>query len=242
MQVDSTSRVMAKQAHGYHAGADVRLLWEAYRTNSFGQRVLAALRPLIARFDRVISHIPANARIFEIGCGSGLLLALAYRHTGLSSGVGVDINATAIAAARRMAASTSLPLCFRLGQTAEDWPMEAFDAVMMVDVLHHIPRAARRGLVEAALERVAPGGLLIYKDMCRRPVLRRLWNQLHDLILSGQLVSTEPIDHVVGWVTAAGFAPVTSERYVGVGLYGHELEVFRRPVLGHDNDGYLHTP
>jgi 2-polyprenyl-3-methyl-5-hydroxy-6-metoxy-1,4-benzoquinol methylase len=213
----------------YDVAGARRLLWQAYRTSNLGQRLLAALRPSIARFDRVICHIPPEARTLDIGCGNGLLLALAQRYADLRLGIGIDRNAAAIAAARRMAVSLPIPLSFRLGATAEDWPAENFDVVMMIDVLHHIPQAARQAMIEAALGRVAPGGLFIYKDMCRRPVLRRLWNQLHDLILARQLVVVEPIENVIGWVTASGFAPVASERYVGAGLYGHELEVFGCP-------------
>jgi 2-polyprenyl-3-methyl-5-hydroxy-6-metoxy-1,4-benzoquinol methylase len=189
--------------------------------------LLASVRPLIARFDRVVDHIPPGSRLLDIGCGNGLLLALAGSYAEAGPGVGVDSNADAIAAARRMASARSRPLTFQVGASATDWPAGTFDVVMMVDVLHHVPPAARRDLVFAALARVVPGGLFIYKDMCRRPLFRRLWNQLHDLVLARQLVAVEPIENVVDWIARAGFAPVASERYVGAAVYGHELEVWR---------------
>ncbi|MSP02313.1 MAG: methyltransferase domain-containing protein [Acetobacteraceae bacterium] len=218
------------ESRRYDTAKACRLLWRAYETSSLAQRALAAVRPLIARFDRVIGHIPPGAHLFDIGCGNGMLLALADCYAASGPGVGVDTNMAAIAAAREMAAARSLPLIFRVSETPPDWPVETFGAVTMIDVLHHVPAPLRKGLIEAALERVEPGGLFIYKDMCRRPVFRRLWNQLHDLLLARQLVVVEPIEHVIGWVSRAGFAPVASERYVGAGVYGHELEVFRRPA------------
>jgi 2-polyprenyl-3-methyl-5-hydroxy-6-metoxy-1,4-benzoquinol methylase len=213
---------------GYGALAACRLLWQVYASSGLPIRVLATLRPLIARFDRLVGAIPNHARVLEIGCGTGQLLFLLHRHGLLREGVGLDISAAAIAAAQRAAQEHELPVQFHRSTTWRDWPVGQFDVVLMVDVLHHVPRPLRRQMTEAALARVADGGLFIYKDMCRRPMLRRLWNQMHDLILAGQLVSVEPIEHVLGWASAAGFFPVTSERYVGAGLYGHELEVLHR--------------
>jgi len=204
------------------------LLWQAYASSGLANRSLAALRPLIARFDRLLPLVPRDRRVLEIGCGNGLLLLLLHKCGSLREGLGIDINAAAIAGAQRAAQANRLPIVFRQCATPEDWPDERFDVVLLVDVLHHVPRPLRRPMIEAALARVAAGGLLIYKDMCRQPMLRRLWNQLHDIVLARQLVSVEPIEHVLSWATAAGFISVASERYVGAGLYGHELEVLRR--------------
>jgi 2-polyprenyl-3-methyl-5-hydroxy-6-metoxy-1,4-benzoquinol methylase len=215
---------------GCDALAASRLLWQVYAASGLLIRALTALRPLIARFDRLVAVIPNQPNVLEIGCGTGLLLFLLHRQGLLREGVGLDIDAAAIAAAQRAAQARKLPIEFHRSITLRDWPVEQFDLVLMVDVLHHVPRASRRQMIEAALARVTAGGLFIYKDMCRRPVFRRLWNQLHDLILARQLVSVEPIEHVLGWAAAAGFVSMTSERYVGAGLYGHELEVLRRRV------------
>lgn len=205
-----------------------RMLWQTYGSSGWGNRALAALRPLIARFDQLFAFIPDDRRVLDIGCGNGVVLCLLHRHRLLSEGVGIDINAAAIAAAQRAAQARRLPIVFHRSTTFGDWPAEEFDVVLMIDVLHHVPRALRRQMIEAALARVAAGGLFIYKDMCRRPVLRRWWNQMHDLLLARQMVSVEPIEHVLGWAAAAGFVSMASERYVGVGLYGHELEVLYR--------------
>lgn len=214
--------------NGYGALAASRLLWRVYASSGLANRVLAALRPLIARFDRLVACLPDDGRVLEIGCGNGVLLVLLHRLGLLGEGVGIDINADAITAARRAARASDLPIEFHRGATLLDWTVEQFDIVMMVDVLHHVSRPLRRPMIEAALARVATGGLFIYKDMCCRPVLRRLWNQMHDLTLTRQFVSVEPVEHVLSWAAAAGFISVASERYVGAALYGHELEVFRR--------------
>jgi 2-polyprenyl-3-methyl-5-hydroxy-6-metoxy-1,4-benzoquinol methylase len=213
---------------GYDMLGACTLLWQAYAPCGLAHRALAALRPLIARFDRLVAFIPDQRRVLEIGCGHGALLFLLHRLGSLREGLGIDIDGAAIAAARRAAQPRRLPIVFHQCATFRDWPVEQFDVVLMVDVLHHVPGPLRRRTIEAALALVAAGGLFIYKDMCRRPVLRRLWNQMHDLVLTRQVVAVEPIEHVLGWAASAGFVSIASERYVGAGLYGHELEVLQR--------------
>lgn len=207
-----------------------KLLWNSYRGCSIAQRSLSAARPLIAPFDRIVDHIPSGARVLDIGCGNGLLLVLLNHYAGIRSGVGVDINPAAVAAAHEMASACSLPLSFRTISGERDLPPEVFNVVVISDVLHHVPVGLRQSLMSAAMERVAPGGCLIYKDMCQRPSVRRWWNQLHDLLLTREIVRVEPIEHVIAWVSRSGFAREISERYVGVVLYGHELEIFRCPL------------
>ena len=205
-----------------------RALWQAYASCGPAYRALAALRPLIARLDRRVAFIPDDPRVLDIGCGTGVLLFLLHRQGALREGVGIDINGAAIAAAQRVAQGGMAPIVFQRCTGLRDWPVAQFDVVLMVDVLHHVPRPLRRPMIEAALARVGAGGRFIYKDMCRRPVPRRLWNQVHDLLLARQVVFVEPIEHVLGWAAAAGFVSMASERYVGAGLYGHELEVLQR--------------
>lgn len=207
-----------------------RQLWRAYGSSAMAHRLLAAVRPFIACFDRIIGYVPPGASILDIGCGSGLLLALIQLHRPVRQAVGVDVNAKAIAAAESMTAANGFPFSFHVSESASGWPQETFDVVLMIDVLHHVPAASRRDVIAAALARISPNGLFIYKDMCARPAFRRIWNQCHDLILAQQLVTVEPIEHVVDWVVTAGFSRLTSQRYVGAAFYGHELEVFRRPA------------
>lgn len=213
----------------YDTGASSRLLWEAYGKSGRAQRLLAAARPYIARFDRVMPYMPDQGRVLDIGCGNGLLLTLAHAHAHLREAVGIDVNARALAGARSMAARQGAPFTFVQASDPKDWPAGTFDAVLMMDVMHHVPKAARPALIQAAADRVAPGGVFVYKDMCGMPFARWVWNQVHDLLLASQWVQVEPIEHVIGWAKKAGLHTSVSERYVGAGLYGHELEVFRRP-------------
>ena len=107
------------------------------------------------------------------------------------------------------------------------WPGGAFDVVLLVDVLHHIPPAAQRDVFRMAAEKVAPGGRLIYKDMAARPRWRAAMNRLHDLVMARQWIHYVPIQSVEQR-GAAEQMQLTHAQDVNMLWYRHELRVFTR--------------
>ena len=101
--------------------------------------------------------IPANARVLDIGCGSG---TLARRIMALRP----DINIEGIDVLVRP--GTEIPVTEFDGDTIP-WPDGHFDIALFVDVLHHTEAPARL-LAEA--KRVSKGGIVI-KDHFREGVL-----------------------------------------------------------------------
>jgi SAM-dependent methyltransferase len=101
--------------------------------------------------------IPANARVLDIGCGSG---TLAKRIMALRPDVrieGIDVL---------VRPGTEIPVTEFDGDTIP-WPDGHFDIALFVDVLHHTEAPARL-LAEA--KRVSRGGIVI-KDHFREGVL-----------------------------------------------------------------------
>ena len=148
--------------------------------------------------------------------------------------VGFDADPDAIAQARAMASAGrrqhgTADVRFEHLHAQSPWPAGEYDVVAMIDVMHHIPPAAQRAVFQEALSHVAPGGVLIYKDMCRRPLWRAGMNRLHDLVVARQWIHYLPIEHVDRWAAAAGMA---TERADAINRlwYGHELRVLRRPA------------
>ena len=104
------------------------------------------------------------------------------------------------------------------------WPCgeEQFDVVSIIDVMHHVPVAAQRSVIETASRRVKPGGMLLYKDMCRRPLWRAWANRLHDLVVARQWINYAAVQDVERWASEAGMRVVERERINRL-WYGHEL-------------------
>jgi 2-polyprenyl-3-methyl-5-hydroxy-6-metoxy-1,4-benzoquinol methylase len=206
----------------------VSVLWALYRGTSLPQRTLAALRPYICPVHPILNAVPQGSEVLDIGCGNGLALLLMARFRGIRRGTGIEISQRALVAARKVSAEAGLPLTFVECGGFEAWPDEQFETVTMIDVLHHVPKPIREQFITQALQRVAPGGRFVFKDMAARPWWRASWNMFHDIVLARQLVHVEPAANVIAWAAQAGFRPQSMRAYVACGLYGHELLVFER--------------
>jgi len=196
------------------------------------KRAVLKYRPYICPLAELLDYVPEGATVFDAGCGCGLLL-LALASAGRRiSGVGIDTDGGAIRAARLAArtpeiAGSGSTLSFETAGGTEAWPEARFDVVSLIDVLHHVPPAGQRGFLAAAAARVRPGGILIYKDMCRRPLWRAGANRLHDLLLARQWIHCRQISEALEWSISMGLKPQCRRDFARL-WYGHELCVFRK--------------
>jgi len=111
----------------------------------------------------------APRSILEIGCGEGALAERLVRDFPQAQYTGIDI----IPHLGRMYDGPAKRVSFRQ-ITAEALAEEApgsFDLVVINDVLHHVPDALRRGILDAARALLGPDGHLIFKDWVRRPTM-----------------------------------------------------------------------
>jgi SAM-dependent methyltransferase len=175
--------------------------------------------------------------MLDIGCGGGLLGALVAAVSKPARFVGFDASRNAIAMAHAnlsrfdtLADGVSRPE-FLLLDVGAPWPEGTFDVVSIVDVVHHIPPAFQRSVLEQAVSALAPGGTFIYKDMTCRGVFRPFMNRVHDLALARQWIHYAPIEQVESWLMEAGLKLVRREAFNRL-WYGHELLVFEKPASG----------
>ena len=191
-------------------------------------RLLQIYRPYICPFEVLLDHIPAGARLLDVGCGGGLFSGLAAETGQLAAAIGFDSNPSTIALAKRLRVSSGNLEFLHLDVEAP-WPEGPFDVVSMIDVMHHIPPAAQPGIFDLVVARLKPGGVFLYKDINAQDRLRAAANRLHDLVLAQDWVQYLPTARTRELAAKAG---LVEELYRKIDRlwYGHDLHVFRLPA------------
>ncbi|MEZ5920510.1 MAG: class I SAM-dependent methyltransferase [Parvularculaceae bacterium] len=186
-------------------------------------------RPYICPFHLLMPLVPAQSRILDIGCGSGVFMGLLAHYGRIRSGFGFDASEAAIGWAQqmRMHLANGERLTFEHRDARAGLPDEEFDVVSMLDVMHHVPPPAQKTLTLEAARRVKPGGLFLYKDMVQKPAWRALANRMHDVVIAREWINYAAMRDVTEWAAEGGLVPV-EDRSENMLWYGHEWTLFRR--------------
>jgi SAM-dependent methyltransferase len=113
--------------------------------------------------------------VLDFGCGIGTLTALLSRSFRLVDGYDTSTESLRVARSRAPDA--------RFFERAEAIPKEHYGAVVLANVLHHVPSVDRPGLLRTAAATVASGGrLIVFEHNPLNPITRRV-------------VSACPFDH-----------------------------------------------
>lgn len=205
-----------------------------YRDAGPVRRFLQTHRDRICPFAPLLEQVPLASRVLDVGCGAGLFVLLLAVTGRADAAVGIDVDAAAIAAAQRaarhlgeLAVDRPERFAFRHVPPGEPLPEGPFDVVSLIDVMHHVPPGRHREFLAAAVARVRPGGILLYKDMCRRPLWRAWANRMHDLLLARQWIHYVPLARLETWAGQEGLHVVERRAYARL-VYGHELLVMRK--------------
>lgn len=166
------------------------------------------LRPYIAPLDDLLAYIPPGSRIFDVGCGSGLFMALAIRFAQPTRVEGIDIDAAALHTAQTiLGPHISTGLAHIEQYDGDDLPASVSDAdlVFMVDVLHHIPEAAQDDFLGQLFTKMKPGAQLILKDIDAADRVLVLANKFHDFVVSREVGNEMRMRDAEALVEGIGF-------------------------------------
>ncbi len=185
-------------------------------------RLYALARYAVCPFDEVARAVPARGRIVDVGCGLGLFSLHLCLQSPERKVLGIDRDASRIAVANQS------PL---VGENAEfavadlaDAKLRRCDALVMVDVLHHLPDPVFHAVLREARRRLDPRGVLVLKELDTRPLGRHLWNWLHDVIATRSLeVYVRSRARVEAALARAGFTRVQFRRLPTRAPYAHVL-------------------
>ena len=115
------------------------------------------------------ADLRAGEAVLDVGCGAGLASEWLARHG--AQVTGLDAAGAALEAARAHAAAVGVAVDYREGRP-EDLSGEAFDAVIALEVIEHVPPEERATFCAALARLVRPGGAVVLSTLNRTP---RAW-------------------------------------------------------------------
>ncbi len=158
------------------------------RALPFVERVYAnirfsILRPkLLSVMDLLLTD---EGRILDVGCGFGLFAAYFGQTQPARRILGVDPDARRIELARSVSNGLGLANEFLVGDVRDAEVQGPFDAVYVLDVMHHIPADSQRAVLERLRDLLVTGGTLIVKDITTEPRFGLLFTELLDRVMVG---------------------------------------------------------
>jgi len=147
-------------------------------------------RPWICPFDEILEYLPEGVSSFDIGCGTGYLLAriAATKHPVALGGIEIREQLIQFARERIRQVSPSVPIALDT-YDGRNLPKKIsdYDYIWMIDVLHHIPSREQASAMKAIAKKMKPGAVLIFKDIDAGKPALCLANKLHDLVSAGEI-------------------------------------------------------
>jgi SAM-dependent methyltransferase len=129
--------------------------------------------------------LPDAGRILDVGCGFGLFAAYFGQTHVARRIVGVDPDARRVGIARDVARSLGHAHEFVVGDVRSAPLAGAFAAVYVLDVMHHLPADDQEPVLARLRDLLAPGGVLLMKDITTEPRHQLLFTELLDRIMVG---------------------------------------------------------
>lgn len=158
-------------------------LWsDAPRTS----RLHTTIRWWSAPFTEFELEVPLAGDVLEVGCGHGIFTVFLGISSRARRVVGIDIDSDKIALAKSAASG------LRPGEAEVDFDVMpagsipalegGWRAIVFADVLYLMHPEDRAAILSACFEALAPGGLLIVKEVDTRPRLKALLAQFQEIL------------------------------------------------------------
>ena len=163
--------------------------------------------------DALMPHLPADAKVLDLCCGSGEAaapwLAAGFHVTGLD----VSPRALELAANRH-------PAMKRVEGLAEEPPLPdaGFSAIQLSVALHEFPRPEREQVLKSCLRLLEPGGWLVLVDLHPAGPWLRLPQQLFCALFETDTATAMLEDDLLAQLEGIGFTAVQQDLLAGRAL------------------------
>jgi 2-polyprenyl-3-methyl-5-hydroxy-6-metoxy-1,4-benzoquinol methylase len=208
-----------------------RRTWDTYEgTSAFARAFVGArllMLPLVAMAEEGES---LKGRALSLGCGSAIVERFLAEANPSVSIDGIDHDEKRLAIAQRTA-DRSPRVHVQFGEietlAAKRGP---YDAILGIDIVHHLSDDVLEVLAPVAFELVAPGGVIVVKDVGDKPAWKATVNRLQDRIVAGPgpVVARAP-EQAASFFVRAGFVVERVRRADRFRPHPHYLLRLRRP-------------
>ncbi|HSN68710.1 MAG TPA: class I SAM-dependent methyltransferase [Thermoanaerobaculia bacterium] len=206
----------------------LRLLHRQFSHYPAGARVHILIRFLTCPFLRTLDALPPAGRILDIGAGHGTLARLAVEG-GSRAAIALEPDLRKVFLPFRHGA-------IRFVAGFDDSVRGKFDAVALYDVVYRLSPDERDRLYRRAYERLAPGGVLLVKELDPTARFKSGWARLQERISDrflgitlGEGFHLDTPAQATARLEAAGFTEVTARRIDRGYPHAHILYRARRP-------------
>lgn len=146
-------------------------------------RAHTRVRSLTCPLAAVAAQVPRSGRVLDVGCGHGLLSLMMATQSAERDVLGIDVDPAKVAVANLAArrAGAAVTCAFELAPPGEvsEGP---WDAIVIADVLYLLDADDQHGLLRSCGQRLAPGGVLVVKEMAPTPTWKAAWNRLQESV------------------------------------------------------------
>jgi SAM-dependent methyltransferase len=205
--------------------------WRSYAGAPASARALLLARLAVlplADLDRDLRAL--SGRVLSVGAGHGVLERyLAEINLDVAvDGVELDVERVRIAAATEARAPR---VRIHPGDALALDRYTQFDAVLVVDLMHHLAGPAQETVLPALGSCLKPHGVLLIKDIAATPRWRWMVNRAHDRIVAGPepILCRDPAE-MARMVERAGLVVEAARRLRHPSPYPHYLVRARAPV------------
>ncbi|MBC8505236.1 MAG: class I SAM-dependent methyltransferase [Chloroflexi bacterium] len=196
------------------------------RTYSYIRFLIMNMRIL----EELEQYLPHNGTVLDVGCGFGLFSFFFALSADERKMIGVDINANRIATAKIVREKLGLDghIDFRVSDVA-DYPFrEPVNAIVVLDLFHHVPRQTAQRMLERFQDILQVDGVLIIKDITAKPWLKMAFTWILDKMMDfrGPLHYYTK-EEMLTLVETHGF-DVKTHRLIDILPYPHVMYICRK--------------
>ena len=145
------------------------------------------LRKLIFPTTQLISLIPSDSCILDLGCGNGFVFRNIKNY---KSYLGIDINSKKIQKLNIIKKTSSS--YFLAGDITKKLSKSMFnkvDKILLIDVVHHVKKYKQLIFLKKILKYAKKKTIFIIKDIDKNKLITSKWNLIHDLIINWCFIS-----------------------------------------------------